>query len=197
MCLFSSQCLIIMSVLAKKIHSPWALFNKKIMIVSVGLKLSCQRLIISSFVHLFMTQRGLSVGVHNRNKIGKYKNITIPFFTFVLVLHLCLLLSLWLQNRRYKHLTGWNLALNCYPRKLKTYGLSQNSIRFLASYLINWFQSVKIGDAYSSWLSLHKGVCQGSVIKHLLTSSSKISYSCRPTLISIRMLMTLNSFAMD
>ena len=72
-----------MSVSAKKIHSPWVLLNKQIIIVSVGLKFSCQRLIIFSFVHPFMTQRGLSVGVHNRNKIGKYKNISILFFTFV------------------------------------------------------------------------------------------------------------------
>ena len=50
------------------------MLNKQIIIVSVGLKFSCQRLIIFSFVHLFMTQRGLSVGVDNRIKIGKYKN---------------------------------------------------------------------------------------------------------------------------
>ena len=41
-------------------------------------------------------------------------------------------------------------------------------MKCLASYLINRFQSVKIGDAYSSWLSLHKGVPQGSVLAPLL-----------------------------
>ena len=52
--------------------------------------------------------------------------------------------------------------------KLKAYGLSENSVKFLASYLTNRFQRVKIGNAYSSWLFLHKGVPQGSVLGPLL-----------------------------
>ena len=52
--------------------------------------------------------------------------------------------------------------------KLKAYGLSENSVTFLASYLTNRFQRVKIGKAYSSWLFLHKGIPQGSVLGPLL-----------------------------
>ena len=53
-------------------------------------------------------------------------------------------------------------AFNCLP---------ENSVKFLASYLIRRLlrrQRVKIGDAYSSLLSLHKGVPQGSVLGPLL-----------------------------
>ena len=64
-------------------------------------------------------------------------------------------------------------AFDCLPHesllsKLKAYGLSENTVKFLASYLINRFRRVKIGDAYFSWLSLHKGVPQGSVLGPLL-----------------------------
>ena len=38
----------------------------------------------------------------------------------------------------------------------------------LTSYLGNRYQRVKSGDAYSSWLSLCKGVPQGSVLRPLL-----------------------------
>ena len=50
-------------------------------------------------------------------------------------------------------------AFNCLP---------ENSVKFLASYLIRRFQRVKIGDAYSSLLSLDNGVPQGSVLAPLL-----------------------------
>ena len=64
-------------------------------------------------------------------------------------------------------------AFDCIPHelllsKLKAYGLSENSVKFLASYLGNRFQRVKIGDACSTWLSLCKGVPQGSVRRSLL-----------------------------
>ena len=52
--------------------------------------------------------------------------------------------------------------------KLKAFGLSENSVKFLASYLTNRFERVKIGNAYSSWLFLHKGIPQGSALGPLL-----------------------------
>ena len=50
-------------------------------------------------------------------------------------------------------------AFGCLPHelllsKLKAYGLSGNSVKLIASYLGNRFRRVKIGDAYSPWLSL-------------------------------------------
>ena len=63
-------------------------------------------------------------------------------------------------------------AFDYLPHELllsvKEFHLSENSVKFLASYLINRFQRVKIGDAYASWLSLHKGLPQGSVLGPLL-----------------------------
>ena len=64
-------------------------------------------------------------------------------------------------------------VFDCLPHelllsKLKAYDLSGNGVKCLVSYLINRFQRVKISDAYSSWLSLHTGVPQGSVLGALL-----------------------------
>ena len=80
-----------------------------------------------------------------------------------------------LDSKEHAAMVGIDLskAFDCLPHelllaKLKAYGLSENSVKFLASYLTNRFQRVKIGDAYSGWLSLHKGVPQGSVLGSLL-----------------------------
>ena len=80
-----------------------------------------------------------------------------------------------LDSKEHAAMVGIDLsrAFDCLPRelllsKLKSYGLSENSVKFLASYLGNRFQRVKIGDAYSTWLSLCKGVPQGSVLGPLL-----------------------------
>ena len=80
-----------------------------------------------------------------------------------------------LDSKEHAAMVGIDLskAFDCLPHELllskfKAYGLSENSVKFLASYLTNRFQRVKIGDAYSSWLSLHKGVPQGSVLGPLI-----------------------------
>ena len=80
-----------------------------------------------------------------------------------------------LDSKEHAAMVGTDLskAFDCLPHelllsKLKAYGLSENSVKFLASYLGNRFQRVKIGDAYSTWLSLCKGGPQGSVLGPLL-----------------------------
>ena len=67
-----------------------------------------------------------------------------------------------MDSKEYVAMIGIDLskAFDCLLHdlllsKLKAYGLSENCIKI---------SRVKIGDAYFSWLSLHKGVPQGSVL---------------------------------
>ena len=48
--------------------------------------------------------------------------------------------------------------------KLKAYGLGVNASTLISSYLCGRFPRVKIGDAYSKWEKVTKGVPQGSVL---------------------------------
>ena len=61
-------------------------------------------------------------------------------------------------------------AFDCLPHnllmlKLEAYGLSENSLKLLNSYLENRGQRIKIGNNYSEWDTLIKGVPQGSILK--------------------------------
>ena len=80
-----------------------------------------------------------------------------------------------LDSKEHAALDGVDLskAFDCLPHGLllsylEAYGLSSSSVKHLASYLQKRFQRVKIGDAFSSWLTLHKGMPQGSVLGPLL-----------------------------
>ena len=60
-------------------------------------------------------------------------------------------------------------AFDCVPHKLllaklKAYGVAENGIALLQNYLSGRSQRVKIGDKFSSWLPVIKGVLQGSVL---------------------------------
>ena len=48
--------------------------------------------------------------------------------------------------------------------KLKAYGLGETSIVLLRSYLSTRIQRVKIGDTFSEWELVRRGVPQGSVL---------------------------------
>jgi hypothetical protein len=50
--------------------------------------------------------------------------------------------------------------------KLEAYGPSENSLKLLKSYLENRRQRIKIGNNYSEWDTLIKGVPQGSILVH-------------------------------
>jgi hypothetical protein len=60
-------------------------------------------------------------------------------------------------------------AFDCLPHnllmlKLEAYGPSENSLKLLKSYLENRRQRIKIGNNYSEWDTLIKGVPQGSIL---------------------------------
>ncbi len=64
-------------------------------------------------------------------------------------------------------------AFDCLPHdillhKLQAYGVSENSVKLLKSYLSNRQQQIKIGSIVSSWEDIHKGVPQGSILGPLL-----------------------------
>ena len=48
--------------------------------------------------------------------------------------------------------------------KLKAYGLDQASCALIKDYLSSRKQRVKIGDTFSEWLHVRRGVLQGSVL---------------------------------
>ena len=69
--------------------------------------------------------------------------------------------------------TDLSKAFDCLPHslllaKLRACGLDIPACNLIASYLSNRKQRVKIGNARSEWISLSKGVPQGSILGPLL-----------------------------
>ena len=80
-----------------------------------------------------------------------------------------------LDNNEYIACIAMDLskAFDCLPHglllaKLAAYGLSTNSCNYLQSYLENRKQRVKIGSFKSEWLTVKRGVPQGSLTGPLL-----------------------------
>ena len=69
--------------------------------------------------------------------------------------------------------TDLSKAFDCLPHrlllaKLQAYGLKTPACNLIVSYLSNRKQRVKIGNARSKWITLSKGVPQGSILGPLL-----------------------------
>jgi hypothetical protein len=68
-------------------------------------------------------------------------------------------------------------AFDCLPHdlllyKLKTYGLSEQAVQLLASYLQDRKQCVRLGNSVSPWVDIVKGVPQGPYSDHCFLMSS-------------------------
>ena len=64
-------------------------------------------------------------------------------------------------------------AFDCLPHnillyKLSAYGLSEDSVLLLKSYLSNRKQQIKISSVVGSWVNINNGVPQGSILGPLL-----------------------------
>lgn len=64
-------------------------------------------------------------------------------------------------------------AFDCLPHnillsKLSAYGMSEDAVKLMASYLSDRKQQIKIGTVVSSWAEINKGVPQGSILGPLL-----------------------------
>ena len=71
-------------------------------------------------------------------------------------------------------------AFDCLPHdllllKLKTYGLSENALKLMASYLTNRKQCVKLGNFKRNFQSILKGVPQGSILFNIFINDFFIS----------------------
>ena len=60
-------------------------------------------------------------------------------------------------------------ALDCLPHdillcKLSAYGLTEDAVKLMSSYLADRKQQSKIGTMVSSWSNINKGVPQGSIL---------------------------------
>ena len=84
----------------------------------------------------------------------------------------------WKNALDKKYITGavfmdLSKAFDCLPHglliaKCHAYGVTVPACELLADYLSQLKQRVKIGNARSSWVDLHKGVPQGSILGPLL-----------------------------
>ena len=54
--------------------------------------------------------------------------------------------------------------------KLEAYGLDNNAVSFMRSYLTNRLQRCKINSSFSEWAKISAGVPQGSILGPLLFS---------------------------
>ena len=72
--------------------------------------------------------------------------------------------------------TDLSKAFDCLPHelileKLEFYGLDEQEILLLRSYLSSRYQRVKLGDTYSTWMGVAAGVPQGPLLDQCYLTS--------------------------
>ena len=84
-------------------------------------------------------------------------------------------LQSWLDDGQYAGLILMDLskAYDCIPydlllAKLLAYGVDENSLNLLKSYLFGRKQRVKLNSVYSSYVNVDRGIPQGSILGPLL-----------------------------
>ncbi len=92
-------------------------------------------------------------------------------------------------------------AFDCLPHdlmvtKLTAYGMSPSAIKLLINYLCHYQQRVKIGSEFSDWMTILKGVPQGSIlgpclfnlflndVMYILENSFPVNYADDNTLLA-------------
>ncbi len=104
---------------------------------------------------------------------------TICFTSLNTVEGTCITLARYSKDERARYTPHGPKAFDCIPNnlliaKLQAYGMDENALTFMSSYIINRKQCVKIQCHNSEWLNLSKGVPQGSISGPTQLSSTSL-----------------------
>ena len=95
-------------------------------------------------------------------------------------------------------LASKKIAFDCLPHelllaKLKSYGLSSDSLLLLRSYLTDCFQRVKIGDTFSDWTRITRSIPRSSEINTYADDTQFFTSDQDPVIIQLSKQANLQS----